>query len=177
MKPSSSSLLPRIRPFTHQSRKGFVGLHSNVSPATANASRFWATRPTADPCTIRLGALNSARRHFYVTQSTEPLLCPSCSQPLPTRIPACNKCDYIASIPITNQAYQLYDILGVPSLPNPFVVDEKALVANFRRSQVACHPDSWASRGSVRLFPQYGFPSPTIRYRRNNPSHKTCLLK
>ncbi|KAL0581611.1 molecular chaperone [Marasmius crinis-equi] len=70
--------------------------------------------------------------------------CPNCSQPLPSTLPACTKCWHISTI---NPDTRAHDILGVPYHPNPFLVDQSLLKNNFRRSQAACHPDTWASKG------------------------------
>ncbi|KAJ7181663.1 Co-chaperone Hsc20 [Mycena crocata] len=70
--------------------------------------------------------------------------CPSCSQPLPTALPACNSCGSISPI---SPSLSFYDIFDLPSRPNPFLVDQALLKRRFREAQAACHPDSWASKG------------------------------
>lgn len=86
-----------------------------------------------------------------LSSSTSPrLLCPSCSKPLATPLPACTSCWHIETRPIaTGSKYNLYELLNVPSQPNPFLIDEKQLKNNFRNAQSTCHPDTWASRGEV----------------------------
>ncbi|KAJ7225510.1 hypothetical protein GGX14DRAFT_420860 [Mycena pura] len=76
--------------------------------------------------------------------STLALRCSSCSQPLPTPLPACNKCDSISPIP---PSATFHDIFALPARPNPFVVDKVLLKRRFRQAQAVCHPDSWASKG------------------------------
>ncbi|KAK7064230.1 adaptin N terminal region-domain-containing protein [Favolaschia claudopus] len=44
-----------------------------------------------------------------------------------------------------------HDIFALPSRPNPFVVDTVLLKRRFREAQAVCHPDSWASKGQVRV--------------------------
>ncbi|KAJ6575118.1 hypothetical protein B0H19DRAFT_935088 [Mycena capillaripes] len=80
-------------------------------------------------------------RRFLSTLSSR---CSSCSQSLPTRLPACNRCGSISPIPPSTS---FHDIFALPSRPNPFVVDPVLLKRRFREAQAACHPDSWASKG------------------------------
>ncbi|CAA7265797.1 unnamed protein product [Cyclocybe aegerita] len=85
--------------------------------------------------------------HIARFASTTPIprLCPSCSQPLPTSLPACPSCSSISPLPpkITH-----HDLFGLPYEPNPFVVDLSTLKKRFREAQAACHPDAWASKSS-----------------------------
>jgi len=83
------------------------------------------------------------RRLIHTTQRT----CPSCSQPLPSPLPVCNKCWHISRLP---RDMKFHDIFGLPYEPNPFVIDVSLLKERFRNTQAICHPDSWASKGSVR---------------------------
>ncbi|KAF8216239.1 hypothetical protein K438DRAFT_1560441 [Mycena galopus ATCC 62051] len=80
-------------------------------------------------------------RRFLSTLTTR---CSSCSQSLPTPLPACNRCGSISPIPPSTS---FHDIFALPSRPNPFVVDTALLKRRFREAQAACHPDSWASKG------------------------------
>ncbi|KAJ7038195.1 hypothetical protein C8F04DRAFT_1089875 [Mycena alexandri] len=70
--------------------------------------------------------------------------CSSCSQTLPTPLPACTRCGFISPIPPSTS---FHDIFALPSRPNPFVVDAALLKRRFREAQAVCHPDSWASKG------------------------------
>ncbi|KAJ4486141.1 Co-chaperone Hsc20 [Lentinula aciculospora] len=70
--------------------------------------------------------------------------CPSCSNPLPTSLPACSNCWNIWNIP-ANTPY--HDIFAFPKDSNPFVIDTALLKQRFRQMQAACHPDNWASKG------------------------------
>ncbi|KAJ7103529.1 hypothetical protein B0H15DRAFT_812611, partial [Mycena belliarum] len=70
--------------------------------------------------------------------------CPSCARPLPTPLPACTTCGSISPIP---PSVPFHDIFGLPSRPNPFVVDAQLLKRRFREAQAVCHPDTWASKG------------------------------
>ncbi|KAJ7169896.1 hypothetical protein C8R46DRAFT_1090466 [Mycena filopes] len=76
--------------------------------------------------------------------STLTARCSSCSQTLPTPLPACNRCGSIYPIPPSTS---FHDIFALPSRPNPFVVDPVLLKRRFRQAQAVCHPDSWASKG------------------------------
>jgi hypothetical protein len=81
---------------------------------------------------------------FY---SQSQALCPSCSKPLPTPLPACPNCAYIAAI-APHSSY--HDIFGLPEEPNPFVIDTAELKRRFRQAQAICHPDAWSTKGQVR---------------------------
>ncbi|KAJ7783790.1 hypothetical protein DFH07DRAFT_789115 [Mycena maculata] len=80
-------------------------------------------------------------RRLLSTLSTR---CSSCSQPLPTPLPACTKCDSISPIP---SSVPFHDLFAIPSRPNPFIIDPVLLRRRFREAQALCHPDSWASKG------------------------------
>jgi molecular chaperone HscB len=81
-----------------------------------------------------------------------PNKCPNCAAVLPSFLPACTKCWHISPLP---SDAKFHDIFGLPYHPNPFIIDVAALKQKFRQAQAICHPDSWASRGSVR--PTYHF--------------------
>ncbi|KAF9009475.1 hypothetical protein BDQ17DRAFT_1348174 [Cyathus striatus] len=59
-------------------------------------------------------------------------ICPSCSQPLPSPVPACTI------------------LFGLPYDPNPFIVDLPTLKQRFRDAQSVCHPDAWAARDPAK---------------------------
>ncbi|KAJ7900351.1 hypothetical protein B0H14DRAFT_2673330 [Mycena olivaceomarginata] len=80
-------------------------------------------------------------RRFLSTLASR---CSSCSQTLPTPLPACSRCGSISPIPPSTS---FHDIFALPSRPNPFVVDTALLKRRFREAQAVCHPDSWASKG------------------------------
>ncbi|EGO02234.1 hypothetical protein SERLA73DRAFT_178082 [Serpula lacrymans var. lacrymans S7.3] len=72
-----------------------------------------------------------------------PKNCPSCGSPLPTPLPACPKCFYIARL---HQSIPYHEVFGFPYDPNPFVVDTSTLKRRFHDAQRVCHPDAWATR-------------------------------
>ncbi|KIK70992.1 hypothetical protein GYMLUDRAFT_150309 [Collybiopsis luxurians FD-317 M1] len=78
-------------------------------------------------------------RLYHISKS-----CPSCSQPLPTPLPACPNCWNISNIS-SNTSY--HDIFSLPTQSNPFIVDTTLLKQRFRQIQATCHPDTWASKG------------------------------
>ncbi|TFK41153.1 hypothetical protein BDQ12DRAFT_646959 [Crucibulum laeve] len=80
-----------------------------------------------------------------VYDTTVPSICPSCSKPLLSSVPACTKCWTIFSLP-GDLSY--HHLLGLPYEPNPFVVDIPTLKKHFREAQSVCHPDSWVSKGN-----------------------------
>jgi molecular chaperone HscB len=79
--------------------------------------------------------------------SSNPTVCTSCGAPLPTRLPACQKCSHIER-PTNKLDY--YELLETPKSPNPFIIDESQLKDSFRRMQRYVHPDLWTSQGEVR---------------------------
>jgi molecular chaperone HscB len=87
---------------------------------------------------------------FYhpIRSILRPNKCPNCATTLPSPLPACTNCWHIYPLPSNTR---LHDIFGLPYQPNPFAVDVATLKQKFREAQAICHPDSWASRGSVRL--------------------------
>ncbi|KAI0361610.1 Co-chaperone Hsc20 [Trametes cingulata] len=79
----------------------------------------------------------------YSDTSNRPKTCPSCSAPLPTALPVCSSCTYIAPIP---ESMTYHEMLGTPYEPNPFIVDVQQLKRQFRAVQAVVHPDRWVSR-------------------------------
>lgn len=75
--------------------------------------------------------------------------CPNCTATLPSLLPACTNCWHISPLPSNTR---LHDIFGLPYHPNPFTVNVATLKQKFREAQAICHPDSWASKGSVSLY-------------------------
>jgi molecular chaperone HscB len=73
-------------------------------------------------------------------------------KPLSSTVPACTNCWNLFSI---SPDISHHELLGLPYEPNPFVVDLDALKQRFRQAQAACHPDTWASRGPVRVAVPY----------------------
>lgn len=84
--------------------------------------------------------------HSTPTRFTQLKSCPVCNQPLPSQVPACNKCWNIFALP-PNVTH--HELLGLSYDPNPFVVDISTLKRRFREAQSICHPDSWASKNPV----------------------------
>jgi molecular chaperone HscB len=87
---------------------------------------------------------SSSSRHSVVTSLTK--TCPSCGAVLPTALPVCPNCNYIARI---HDSVSYHDILGLPYEPNPFVVDRTLLKRRFLEAQRVSHPDAWATKGEV----------------------------
>lgn len=87
-----------------------------------------------------------ASRPRYISVKTLPSGCPSCQAPLPTPLPACPKCFYIAQVS-PNQTY--YQVLDAPYEPNPFLVDLGKLRTQYRNLQWCVHPDIWTARGEA----------------------------
>ncbi|KAI9063072.1 Co-chaperone Hsc20 [Trametes sanguinea] len=82
-------------------------------------------------------------RRNYSDPASRTRTCPSCSAPLPTALPVCSNCEYIAPIP---ESMTYHEMLGTPYEPNPFVVDVPQLKKQFRAVQAIVHPDRWVSR-------------------------------
>ncbi|KAI0724563.1 hypothetical protein C8T65DRAFT_714667 [Cerioporus squamosus] len=87
--------------------------------------------------------LAAAPTRFYSNASSSPKTCPSCSAPLPTALPVCTKCSYIAPIP---ESMSYHEMLGASYEPNPFVVDVPRLKDEFRAVQGVVHPDRWVGK-------------------------------
>ena len=81
----------------------------------------------------------------WLTTSTRKT-CPSCSSPLPTALPACPSCNYIAPLPPQVSHHELFQL---PTSPNPFKIDTANLKRRFLEAQRVCHPDAWSGKGSV----------------------------
>ncbi|KAG1801625.1 uncharacterized protein HD556DRAFT_1338806 [Suillus plorans] len=90
-------------------------------------------------------ASSSSSRHSVVTSLTK--TCPSCGTILPTALPACPNCNYIARI---HASISYHDILGLPYEPNPFVVDAALLKRRFIEAQRVSHPDAWATKNEFQ---------------------------
>ncbi|KAG8998710.1 hypothetical protein FRB93_013489 [Tulasnella sp. JGI-2019a] len=88
----------------------------------------------------RLPPTFSARKITTDTNAT----CPSCGQPLPTRLPTCTSCWTIYPLP---SEIPYHSLLDLSEEPNPFVVDLKTLRQNFLKAQRLCHPDAWSGKG------------------------------
>lgn len=99
--------------------------------------------------------------------------CPSCSRPLLSPLPACTNCGHISGLP---QDVKYHDIFALPYEPNPFVIDIAVLKQRFREAQSICHPDSWASKGSVRGIPLFSIDRAHILPRTNKTSPRLFLL-
>ncbi|KAG1825933.1 uncharacterized protein BJ212DRAFT_1259468 [Suillus subaureus] len=87
----------------------------------------------------------SSSRHSVVTSLTK--TCPSCGTILPTALPVCPNCNYIARI---HDSISYHDILGLPYEPNPFVVDAALLKRRFIEAQRVSHPDAWATKSEFQ---------------------------
>ncbi|KAF9229281.1 hypothetical protein BS17DRAFT_743172 [Gyrodon lividus] len=70
--------------------------------------------------------------------------CPSCGAKLPTALPVCPNCNYIAKL---HHSITYHELLGLSYEPNPFVVDSALLKRRFLEAQRLCHPDAWATKG------------------------------
>ena len=92
---------------------------------------------------------HASTRHFSASAPHSAFLtklCPQCSKPLPTPLPACPNCDYIARL---SPSTSFFDILGVPYSQSPFEVDVALLKNRFRDLQRVIHPDKWSGKGEV----------------------------
>ncbi|KAI6153592.1 hypothetical protein BKA82DRAFT_937146 [Pisolithus tinctorius] len=69
--------------------------------------------------------------------------CPSCGALLPTRLPVCLSCNWIAGV---HNSIPFHELMGLPYSPNPFVVDTALLKRRFLEAQRICHPDAWATK-------------------------------
>ncbi|KAL4070933.1 hypothetical protein J3A83DRAFT_4093958 [Scleroderma citrinum] len=86
----------------------------------------------------------SSTKHPTVTSLTA--TCLSCGAQLPTRLPVCPSCNYIAGV---HRSIPYHELLGLPYNPNPFVVDTAVLKRQYLDAQRICHPDAWATKSEV----------------------------
>lgn len=86
------------------------------------------------------------RRYFSETVHSVKK-CPACGTPLPTPLPACTSCSYIAPLP---RSTTYHELLGLPPSSNRFDVDPSMLKDRFRQLQRVIHPDKWSNHGPVR---------------------------
>ncbi|KAF8576555.1 Co-chaperone Hsc20 [Ramaria rubella] len=77
--------------------------------------------------------------------------CPSCGAPLPTALPTCPRCHYIAPLP-ASMSYFHYFNLPVADSKNPFAIDTRDLRRRFLQAQRLCHPDAWAQKDERKLM-------------------------
>ncbi|KAF9526479.1 hypothetical protein CPB83DRAFT_857885 [Crepidotus variabilis] len=94
------------------------------------------------------GLLRPARWNSNTSFKPPTRSCRSCFKPLPSTLPACPSCWSIYAVPSNISHYQL---LEIPEKPNPFSIDLSTLKQRFRKAQVACHPDAWASKDQKYL--------------------------
>ncbi|OBZ80008.1 Iron-sulfur cluster co-chaperone protein HscB, mitochondrial [Grifola frondosa] len=102
-------------------------------------------RPVPRPAFALPSAIPQTHLRRYINTSQNPKRCPACSAVLPTPLPVCPSCAYIAKLP---KSMTYYDMLDVPYEPNPFVVDTARLKARFRSAQAIVHPDRWVGKST-----------------------------
>ena len=112
----------------------------------AALARQGTTRPAAQH--ICHAATWTQRRTNSTASRTLPSVCPSCSAPLPTTLPACPKCRHISLVPKDLPKHELF---GLSYDPNPFDIDDAALKGAFRNLQRVIHPDLWSGSDHVRI--------------------------
>ncbi|KAF8168094.1 hypothetical protein B0H34DRAFT_645051 [Crassisporium funariophilum] len=111
--------------------------------ATFKAAFRLSTQAPARPRPT-LKSISQPRYYSTPAQSR----CPSCSQPLPSKIPVCTSCWSIFPIPPNVSHHALF---GLPYDPNPFNVHLATLKQRFRQAQAVCHPDTWATKNAQDL--------------------------
>lgn len=92
-------------------------------------------------------------KHQIVTSLTP--TCLSCGAQLPTRLPVCPSCNFIARV---DESVPYHELLGLPYDPNPFIVDTALLKRRFLDAQRICHPDAWATKSEVLVTTQVFTP-------------------
>jgi len=128
-----------FRPFLVRVSKGFTVAQAIHRPSSllAPSNRYHA-RAFSDR------AASSSLKYSVVTSLTK--ACPSCGATLPTALPVCPSCNYIARI---HDSISYHDRMGLPYEPNPFVVDAALLKRRFLEAQRISHPDAWATKSEV----------------------------
>jgi molecular chaperone HscB len=113
-------------------------MHLRLLPSLSRALRPATTAATP---TIRPIA-RGQRRPNSTTSSLH--RCPQCGASLPTYLPLCTACSFIAPIQPSTSSRDLL-LQNLEPGQNPFVIDGKALRNAFLRAQQVCHPDAWAT--------------------------------
>lgn len=126
-------LIRMFRPFLVRAVGAARATHGLLALSNGNYARAFADN-----------ASSPSSRHSVVTSLTK--TCPSCGTILPTVLPVCPNCNYIARI---HDSISYHDILGIPYEPNPFVVDTAVLKRRFIEAQRVSHPDAWATKSEV----------------------------
>ncbi|KIK47798.1 hypothetical protein CY34DRAFT_798878 [Suillus luteus UH-Slu-Lm8-n1] len=123
-----------FRPFLVRAVGAARATHGLLALSNGNYARAFADN-----------ASSPSSRHSVVTSLTK--TCPSCGTILPTVLPVCPNCNYIARI---HDSVSYHDILGIPYEPNPFVVDTAVLKRRFIEAQRVSHPDAWATKSEFQ---------------------------
>ena len=112
--------------------------------------RLMSSKSHQLPLLLRRAALQftTHRRVLSTASATRRAQCPKCHSTLPTPLPACPKCSYITRVPPNIRYHEMFDL---PSVDNPFKVDDKQLTRQFRKLQQTIHPDAWSAKGEVRV--------------------------
>lgn len=126
-----------------------LSLRISVKPALRafTTARERACR-TSTPASRFVPLLKPDSRLFSASAARLSTLqtCPSCSTPLPTPLPACPHCAFIARLP---PSATYYDIFDVPKDINAYDLDPHLLKDRFRDLQRVVHPDKWSGRDPV----------------------------
>jgi hypothetical protein len=122
----------------------------------------------ARAATVSLRTVPASLKRLSSTTTTGATLCPTCSTPLPTPLPACPACrQHISRAPSNLSKHAIF---GLSDARNPFVVDIKDLRHRFREVQRVVHPDAWSGNEKVSSFhiPNYNtlgsYPQILARY-------------
>jgi molecular chaperone HscB len=131
--------------------KGNQPCHIQAMNLRVQLARLAVSRPQR---AIQLPLPSQLRACFQLPSSTPTRhsssslskICPSCGTKLPTTLPVCPKCDYIAKF---QHSITYHELLGLPYEPNPFVVDSALLKHRYIEAQRICHPDAWVTKSEV----------------------------
>ncbi|KAH7930974.1 Co-chaperone Hsc20 [Leucogyrophana mollusca] len=110
---------------------------------------LWRRAPTGPRPQLAQPLQRLQRRNFSQPTSQHNIAtslsktCPSCGTALPTPLPVCPTCRYIARI---HPSISFHELFGLPYDPNPFIVDLVLLRRRFLEAQRVSHPDAWATK-------------------------------
>ncbi|KAH7911205.1 hypothetical protein BJ138DRAFT_1126231 [Hygrophoropsis aurantiaca] len=115
-----------------------------VRPSVRAASaRPWVTLVQRSPRILSSNYSQQFQPHSYPVVTSLPKTCPSCGALLPTLLPVCPACNYIARV---HSSISFHEYFGLPYDPNPFILDTSLLRRRFLDSQKVSHPDAWATK-------------------------------
>lgn len=127
------------RKVTFQTKPCLSGRYVTVTVTSVTSSFRRRTPGMLSPVRYRIFPV--LRPHCRLSTARR---CPSCNAPLPTALPTCPVCRFIAPLPASMSYFQYFDL---PESNNPYTIDHRDLRHRYLQTQRICHPDAWAQKG------------------------------